>query len=567
MEYKFKLLKSLIYSIYKDECSNDEINQTIKNIFKSIKKNKKNNKNFKKNDEQTIILITYPDSFSDRKRSKLSSLNYFLKKYINNLFDVVHILPFFPSSSDDGFAVIDYRKVDPSYGNWNDIKKINTNYKIMADLVLNHGSSKSKWFENFLKQSGKGKDFFFSVSNLFDISKVVRPRSHKLLKEVTTKNGKKKVWCTFSHDQIDYDYTNLKFFEEIINLIIFFIKKNICFFRLDAIAYIYKQSGTECINHQKTHKFVKVFRLINDIMLKNSTLITETNLPNQENLSYFGNSNEANCIYNFSLPPLILYSFLFGNSKILRRWNMTMPPALEDTSYINFLSSHDGIGLRPLEGLISDSDYKKLIQKLKLKKSLFTTRKKLNKNLIYEANITFFDALKENDKFDVDRFISAHAIVLSIEGIPAIYVNSLFGSENYIDGVRMTNSNRTINRQKWNLNQIKEIMASDSDQTKIFHSLIKLIGIRKKQKAFHPNATSFTLQLGEKLFGIWRQSRDRQQSIFCITNFSKKIETFQSQDLNLILDKNWYDLITGDQIKNDLIQVDPYKTIWVSNLQ
>ena len=566
MDYKFKLLKSLIFSIYEDECSKSEINETVKNIFKSIKKNKNNNKNYKKNDEKTVILITYPDSFSDRKRSKLSSLNYFLKKYINNLFDVIHILPFFPSSSDDGFAVIDYRKVDPSYGNWNDIKKINKNYKIMADLVINHGSSKSKWFENFIKQSGKGKDFFYTVGNLFDISKVVRPRSHELLREVNTKNGKKKVWCTFSHDQIDYDYTNLKFFEEIINLIIFFIKKNICFFRLDAIAYIYKQSGTECINHEKTHKFVKVFRLINDIMTKNSTLITETNLPNQENLSYFGNSNEANCIYNFSLPPLILYSFLFGNSKILRRWNMTMPPALEGTSYINFLSSHDGIGLRPLEGLVSDGDYKKLIQKLKLKKSLFTTRKKSNKNLIYEANITFFDALKENDKFDVDRFISAHAIVLSIEGIPAIYVNSLLGSKNYIDGVRMTNSNRTINRQKWNLNQIKEMMTSESEQTRIFHSLIKLIEIRKKQKAFHPNATSFTLQLGEKLFGIWRQSRDRQQSIFCITNFSKKIETFHSQDLNLILDENWHDLITGDQIKKDLIQVDPYKTIWISNL-
>ena len=566
MEYKFKLLKSLIFSIYKDGYSNDEINQTIKNIFKSIIKNNKNNKNFKKNDEQTIILITYPDSFSDRKRSKLSSLNYFLKNYINNLFEVVHILPFFPSSSDDGFAVIDYRKVDPCYGNWNDIKKINTNYKIMADLVVNHGSSKSKWFENFLKQSGKGKDFFLTVNNSFDTSKVVRPRSHELLKEVNTKNGKKKVWCTFSHDQIDYDYTNLKFFEEIISLIIFFIKKNISFFRLDAIAYIYKQSGTLCINHEKTHKFVKILRLINDIMAKNSTLITETNLPNQENLSYFGNSNEANCIYNFSLPPLILYSFFSGNSKTLRRWNMTMPPALEETSYINFLSSHDGIGLRPLEGLISDSDYKNLIKKLKLKKSLFTTRKKDNKNLIYEANITFYDALKENDKYDVDRFISAHAIVLSIEGIPAIYVNSLLGSKNYFDGVRKTNANRTINRQKWNLNQIKKIMNSISDQTKIFHSIKKLIEIRKKQKAFHPNATSFTLQLGEKLFGIWRQSQDRQQSIFCITNFSKKNETFQSLDLNLILDEHWYDLITGDQIKNNLIKVKPYQTIWISNL-
>ena len=211
-------------------------------------------------------------------------------------------------------------------------------------------------------------------------------------------------------------------------------------------------------------------------------------------------------------------------------------------------------------------NYNKNINNPELKKSLFTTRKKSNKNLIYEANITFFDALKENDKFDVDRFISAHAIVLSIEGIPAIYVNSLLGSKNYIDGVRITNSNRTINRQKWNLNQIKEMMTSESEQTRIFHSLIKLIEIRKKQKAFHPNATSFTLQLGEKLFGIWRQSSDRQQSIFCITNFSKKIETFQSQDLNLILDENWKDLITGDQIKNDLIRIDPYKTIWISNL-
>jgi sucrose phosphorylase len=246
---------------------------------------------------------------------------------------------------------------------------------------------------------------------------------------------------------------------------------------------------------------------------------------------------------------------------------MSMPPALEGTSYINFLSSHDGIGLRPLEGLISDGDYKKLIQKLKLKKSLFTTRKQFNKNLIYEANITFFDALKENDKFDVDRFISAHALVLSIEGIPAIYVNSLFGSKNYFDGVRMTNSNRTINREKWNLNQIKEMITSESDQARIFYSLKKLIEIRKKQKAFHPNATSFTLQLGEKFFGIWRQSRDRKQSIFCITNFSKKSQTLQTLDLNLTIEEDWCDLISGENIQNDLIQVGPYDTLWISNLK
>ena len=295
---------------------------------------------------------------------------------------------------------------------------------------------------------------------------------------------------------------------------------------MDAIAYIYKQSGTVCINHEKTHKFVKIFRLINDIMTKGSTLITETNLPNQENLSYFGNSNEANCIYNFSLPPLILYSFLFGNAKILKRWNMTMPPALEETAYINFLSSHDGIGLRPLEGLISNNDYKKLIQKLKSKRSLFTTRKKNNKNLIYEANITFFDALKENDKFDVDRFISAHAIVLSIEGIPAIYVNSLFGSKNYIDGVQMTNSNRTINRQKWNLNQIEKMMNSESDQTIIFHLLKKLIEIRKKQKPFILMQHLLLFNLAKNYLESGDKARTDNRVYFASLTSLKKLKLF-----------------------------------------
>ena len=283
---------------------------------------------------------------------------------------------------------------------------------------------------------------------------------------------------------------------------------------------MWKETGTTCLNLRQTHAIIQLIRYIVDIYDDETVIVTETNLPNQENLSYFGNGNEAHWIYNFSLPPLILYSLLFSDSSILRRWSMRMPPALSGTSYLNFLSSHDGFGMRPTEGLLDEAQRQRLLDRLEANGSLFSRRVKADgTKSVYEANTTLFSALCKTDDpagtLSSARFVAAYALMFGLEGIPAIYINSLISAQNDIDGVAQSGMKRRINRQKFAKDWLDDRL-SDPISRESFGlvKLKELLIIRKQQPAFHPNATQFTLQLRSELFGVWRQSQDRKQSIF-----------------------------------------------------
>ena len=305
-----------------------------------------------------ILLITYADTLKCKNKKSLNVLSDFLDIYIKKIINIIHILPFYPSSSDGGFAVTDFFKIDSKHGNWNDLKKLSNNYKIMSDIVLNHASSKSKWFKNFLDNHGEGKDFFLTVENEFNTQHIVRARSHKLLQKFKTKNGYKLVWCTFSRDQVDFNFKNPKVLLAFIKLLLFLSRKGVKLFRFDAVAFIWKRKETNCINLDQTHAIIRLFRTLLNFTDSESKIVTETNLPFNENLSYFGNSDEANIIYNFSLAPLIINTLIKGSSVAFRRWSMGMPPAKDNNNYLNFLATHDGIGIRPLEGIINSKDPK-----------------------------------------------------------------------------------------------------------------------------------------------------------------------------------------------------------------
>ena len=523
--------------------------------------------------ESDIVLITYGDSIINKEEIPLRTLNKFLKKQLKEIISAVHLLPFTPYSSDDGFSVIDYYEVDPNLGKWEDIEAIGADFDLMSDLVLNHCSAKSVWFKNFKQGEGEGKDFFISVNDDFDRSKVIRPRSSPLFKELKTSNGMQKVWCTFSHDQVDLNFKNPEVLYEFIRLLKFLVSKGVRLFRLDAIAFLWKESGTPCVHLNQTHEVVKLIRLILEQLNPESVLITETNVPNRENLSYFGNDNEAHLIYNFSLPPLLIYALLKGDSTLLKSWMMSMPPARRGRSYLNFIASHDGIGLRPLEGLVSDKDQKKLLNTLKSFGGNISNRKVNNKEVPYEANISLFDAMKGTIKNGIDdfqelRFICAHTILLALEGIPAFYIHSFIGTENAYDLVKETGHSRSINRYKWDLNDLnKELSTKESHHSFIFNTIKDRIEIRKKQPAFHPNATQLTLHLGDDIFAFWRESLDRDQSIFALHNVKDKTIKVALNELNLISTENWRDLISG-QVFTDVkaeIEISPYGCLWISN--
>jgi sucrose phosphorylase len=523
--------------------------------------------------EEDVILITYADSVIKDNQPPLQSLKVFLDENIKGAINSVHILPFFPYSSDDGFSVIDYSAVNESVGEWSDIESISSQYHLMADLVINHCSSQSAWFNNFVKGDGEGHDYFFTASPDADVADVVRPRTSPLLNEVKTVDGNKSVWCTFSPDQVDLDFRNPEVLKAFVTIIRQYLDSGVKIFRLDAIAFLWKVVGSPSINLPETHEVVRLLRTLIETAVSDAIIITETNIPNTQNLTYFGNANEAHGIYNFSLPPLLLNTLLTGSCLYLKRWLMSMPPSQNGTMYFNFIASHDGIGLRPAEGLLNDEELDKLIatvQDFGGKISWRTTESGEQK--AYEMNIALYDALQGTidgkDQWNFERFICAHTIMFALEGIPGIYIHSMLGTQNDYAKVEESQHNRSINRHNWNEQHLQEALADDKlHHAKVLSTLKSLLHTRIKQPAFHPNATQFTLHLGLSLFGFWRQSSDRKQSIFCVSNITDQPISLPLSELNLIITENWFELISQTEVTEitQEIELSPYQTVWISN--
>ena len=565
-----KSIRSKLDNIYKILLSKKDIDYFENEIVQIIKYfNKKNQKKKKKISEKTTLVICYGDSVYSKKKKSIKVFQNFFQKKLKNCFNTIHFLPFYPSSSDSGFAVKDHYKVDKKLGNWLDIKNISNSNSVMADMVINHSSARGLWFKNFLKKKEPGKDYFLTVDSKFNTSNVVRPRDHKLLKKIKIFKKSDYLWRTFSPDQIDLNFKNPSVLIQFIKIMLHLINNGVTIFRLDAIAYLWKENGTKCINLKQTHEIIKLLRNVIDLLNIQTKIITETNLPEKENLSYFGKNDEANWIYNFSLPPLLIHAFLFENSSYLNKWSKNLPKTKNGNCYLNFIASHDGIGIRPTEGLLNKKTLNNFLKRLRKNGSKFSYRKIHNKiKKVYEANITVFDALKKSDYdqkgiFYLERYISAHAIMISFEGIPAIYFNSMFGTSNDEAKYIITGNNRDLNRYKWNYENISKKLDNKNSKQSIFYKKISnLLRVRRKQKAFHPNASRHNLNLGSNFFSFKRMSIDKDQTIICITNLSSKI---QKTPLNKIY-HDWNNLI-GPKIetKNKLLILKPFETIWLSN--
>ncbi|UTA49068.1 alpha-glucosidase C-terminal domain-containing protein [Simiduia sp. 21SJ11W-1] len=524
-------------------------------------------------DAADAIVITYGDTLLSENEAPLHTLKQFLDTHLKGVVNSVHILPFCPYSSDDGFSVMDYSSVNPALGDWSHLRNIANDYRLMADLVINHCSARSLWFDNFINQKDPGKDYFYTAPPTQDTRAVVRPRTNPLLQAVQTAAGEQHVWCTFSFDQVDLDFRNPEVLLQFVRIIRQYLDNGVKIFRLDAIAFLWKTPGTPCINLPETHEVVRLLRALIEQAAPDAIIITETNIPNQENLTYFGNNNEAHWIYNFSLPPLLVHALLTGDSKHLKRWMMTMPPARNGTTYFNFIASHDGIGLRPVEGLLSQDELITLTDTLIRFGGRISWRTGADgERHPYEANIALYDALQGTvngpDTFNLARFICAHTIMLGLEGVPAFYIHSLLATSNDYQRMEHSGHNRAINRHQWQANKLTAALAdAQSQHAQSFAALTRLIKLRAKQPAFHPNATQFTLHLGDALFAFWRQSLDRQQNIFCISNLSNQPQQLATSSVNLVSNDPWQDLIAGEAFdaEAELITLAPYQTIWLAN--
>ncbi len=525
--------------------------------------------------QKDALLITYGNSIVDGAHKPLDLLHDFLHRYMKGAVNGVHILPFFPFTSDDGFAVSDFTAVNPQLGDWPDINRIAAEFKLMSDLVLNHVSSQGAWFNAYRQGQAPYDRFFFEASPDDDLSMVVRPRTTPLLQEVETAHGPKHVWCTFSHDQIDVDFRNPEVLLEFLRIIRLHLDNGVEIIRLDAVAFLWKIVGTPSIHLQQTHDVIKLMRMLCDYAEEPVVLITETNVPKAENLSYFGNRDEAHVIYNFPLPPLIMHAMMAGSARTLAKWSRGMPPAPLGCAYLNFTASHDGIGMRPAEGLLPEDEKARMIDVVREVGGLVSMRALPDGGEApYELNTTFFDAMsrtfKGADDWHFDRFVCSQTIVMSLEGIPALYVHSMLATPNDHDSVEKRGMNRAINRHRWDYPALRARLEDpETMQARVMSALCNRLKLRGEQVAFHPNATQFTVNTGDdRVFGVWRQSLDRVQSVFALHNVSDEAVTLSLSALNLIEDEGWHDLLSQDAIgvEDETVTLAPYQCRWITNV-
>ncbi|ECB9810327.1 sugar phosphorylase [Listeria monocytogenes] len=507
--------------------------------------------------EKNVYLIAYGDSIFEKNKHPLQTLNEFLQEYAQDVITDVHLLPIFPSTSDDGFSVTDYKQIDEQLGDWDDVQKMSENFRVMLDFVANHMSKSSDWFKRFSDNEAPYNQFFIEKDSQFDYKNVTRPRTSPLFHKY--ENGKE-LWTTFSEDQLDLNVRNIDCLVALTDVLLFYASKQATSIRLDAIGFLWKTSGTTCMHLPETHEIISLWRLLIDELYPNLQIITETNVPHEENISYFGDGeNEANMVYQFPLPPLVLHTFTCHDTTKLSKWAKSISQVSSTATYFNFLASHDGIGMRPATGILSDEEINSLVQKAVQNGGQVSYKDNADgTQSVYELNINYGEALQNpgedtTEELVTKKIIAAHSILLTLQGVPAIYYHSLLGSKNDLVGYEESGINRRINREKLEKNQLVHELETDTYRQTIFTSLKKLVQIRRNHTAFSPFATQEILDLGPDVFAIKRASEG--ECIYGIINVT-------SHDIRKTLAFSGTNLLTNQPVASEL-DLTAYEVVWI----
>jgi len=571
----YKLLKT-IYSNNTTEEINFISNQLLQILEDfSEKSSYEEISNKERFNESHSVLITYADSIYKNGEATLITLRELLREYFGSLSKVVHILPFLKSTSDGGFAVSSYESLEEKFGGWEDLKNISKNHVLMADLVLNHVSSSHPWVQQFIKSQEPGISNVFSPEQNLDWSNVVRPRSSSLFSQINTKDGLKQVWTTFGPDQIDLNWHNPKMTIEFLNLIITYLSNGIKWLRLDAVGFIWKECGTTCLHLPKAHSLVKVLRVLLNNLLDDGVLITETNVPQKENLSYLTPNDEAHMAYNFPLPPLLLEAIITSRADILNTWIFNWPKLPEDTTLFNFTASHDGVGLRALEGLMNEDRVKELLINCEKRGGLVSHRRLSNgDDKPYELNISWWTAMedssRDSNRFQFERFILTQLLVMALKGVPAFYLPALLASENDIKSFSMTGQRRDLNREKFKLDNLLSVLNNPESNA---HKNLKYLGnamdVRSQSKGFHPCSEMKCLSNGRSDIVVIKRGNG-PESVFAIHNMTENKINYQLNDNDLPKtidnDFNMRDFLTSCKYNCKNISLSPFQVIWLGSL-
>jgi sucrose phosphorylase len=484
----------------------------------------------------------------------------------------VHLLPFYPWSSDDGFSVKDYFTVDLQYGGWEDVAQLRREgFDLMFDAVLNHASVQGEWFQRYLADDPPFRDFFFAVTGTPDLSRVVRPRALPLLTEFTSATGPRQIWTTFSADQADLNYQNPAVLLAAMEALLCYVQQGARFIRLDAIAFLWKEIGTPCLHLPRTHAVIRFFRAALDTVAPHVQLITETNVPHADNISYFGEGRgEAQLVYNFALPPLVLHSLRAGTAEKLTAWAESLRLPSRDVAFFNFLASHDGIGLNPARGILSGAEIDALVAGAIAHGGAVSYKNMPDgSRLPYELNINYLDALSnpaagEPDALAASKFLTAHSILLTLAGMPGIYFHSLFGSRGDPAGAATSAIPRRINREKLDATKLEtELGGGNPLRVQIWARLRRMLIVRRQTAAFHPHAEQRILNLDPRVFALERGPLNGGGRVRCLHNVSP-----EPVPLAAFLDgqPHWTDLLANHPLNTPGAEarLAGYQTLWLS---
>lgn len=478
--------------------------------------------------EGDALLITYPDHIREPDKPPLRALHQFARRHLTGIVSGIHLLPFYPSSSDDGFSVKDYAAVAPEFGSWEEVKAFVPEFDLMFDAVFNHASAQGDWFRRSIAGDPDYADFFTEIAGNPDLGRVVRPRTLPLLTEFQTRAGTKRFWTTFSADQVDLNFRNPRVLARLIETLLLYVRNGARFIRLDAVTFLWKEPGTPCVHLPQTHRIIQLLRTFLDEVAPGTVLITETNVPHEDNVSYFGNgTNEAHMVYNFALPGLVLHAVTTGQAGKLTRWAQSFRLPSDQVTFFNFLASHDGIGLNGVRGILTEDEIDALVRHVEANGG-FVSFKRLadGGQAPYELNINFLDALAPSSTVPdpaeaARRFLTAHAAMLSLQGVPGLYLPSVLGLRGDRDGAITSGIHRRINRQKYRAAELEAALATSASLSATVHAGFQsLLGVRRTHLAFHPMGPQEVLSVDDRLFVVWRRSPDGSEAVLCLHNLT-----------------------------------------------
>ncbi|MBE9594124.1 MAG: sugar phosphorylase [Proteobacteria bacterium] len=533
--------------------------------------------------EKTCILITYGDTIKN-KNKPLRRLSNFCMQHLRDIIESVHILPFHSYSSDKGFSIIDYKNVDPSLGDWNDVKAFSKEFKLMFDLVLTNCSQENEWFHQFLIGNPYFTDFFIAFDSEEEINEeyvklIQRPRETPLLHKCKTGYGDKYVWTTFSKDQVDLNWKNPEVFLAMIDILLFYVQKGMKIVRLDAVSFLWKELGTECVNLPENHTVVQLMRDVLDVVSPDVNIITETNVSHKENIRYFGDgNNEAQMVYNFALPPLVLYTFLTEDAGLLTEWIRSLKGV--SGIFFNFLDSHDGIMLNAVKGILDKEAIEFMGDKVMERGGRISYSSASNGKVPYELNTTWWNAVNgdpstENMEIQIKKYLASRNIALVMKGVPGIYIHGLLGTTNDYPGlldamgqsIHDTDENRFINRKEYMEEELLKLLEDENLHIHhVFHNMCSLLRKRRGEKAFHPYGEQKIIDSNPQVVSLVRHDLDFKNSIVCLTNISSREQMVRLNLTDLEVNNNQlHDIITDVPVNTKKVKLEPFQFLWLKN--